>query len=62
MHAWKERFVSCANTVVGALWGDFNSDRRVTLTIGKTVLQPIEPTLGNKGPCSQSYIADFGTD
>ncbi|QKZ04026.1 MULTISPECIES: hypothetical protein [Pseudomonas] len=27
--------------------------RRMTLTIGKTVLQTIEPTLGNKGPRSQ---------
>lgn len=27
---------------------DFNTDCLVTLTIGKTVLQPIEPTVGKK--------------
>lgn len=38
---------------------------RMTLTIGKTVLQPIEPTLGNKGPHSQlnfSGGAVYGDD
>jgi hypothetical protein len=39
---------------VGAAISDFNSDCPVTLTIGKTVLQPIEPTVGKKGPRSQS--------
>jgi hypothetical protein len=32
---------------------DFKLDRRMTLTIGKTVLQTVEPTLGKKGPRSQ---------
>jgi hypothetical protein len=41
--------------VVGAVLGDFNSDCLVTLTIGKTVLQPIEPTVGKKGPRSQLF-------
>jgi len=35
-----------ANTVMGALSGDFNHDHPATLTIGKTVLQPIEPIVG----------------
>ncbi|CAI8941359.1 hypothetical protein EMIT0P291_40224 [Pseudomonas sp. IT-P291] len=56
MHAWKERFVSCSNTVVGAAISVFNSDCPVSLTIGKTVLQTIEPTVGKKGPRSQSYL------
>jgi len=54
MHG-KERFVSCANTVVGAVVHVFNSDCPVTLTIGKTVLQPIEPTVGKKDPRSQFF-------
>ena len=39
---------------------DFNSDCLVTLTIGKTVLQPIEPTVGKKGPRSQPYLFGLG--
>ena len=31
---------------MGVLAEDFNRNRRVTLTIGKTVLQPIEPIAG----------------
>jgi len=42
--------------VVGAALDDFNSDCLVTLTIGKTVLQPIEPTVGKKGPRSQLFF------
>jgi hypothetical protein len=34
----------------------FQQRRRVTLTIGKTVLQPMQPTVGNKGPRSQPYL------
>jgi len=41
---------------MGALRTDFNTGRRVTLTIGKTVLQPIEPTVGNKGPYRQPFF------
>ncbi|VVO03816.1 hypothetical protein PS704_02879 [Pseudomonas fluorescens] len=41
---------------------DFNTDCLVTLTIGKTVLQPIEPTVGKKGPRSQSYLQDLTAD
>jgi hypothetical protein len=40
---------------VGAAVHLFNSDCPVTLTIGKTVLQPIEPTVGKKDPRSQSF-------
>jgi hypothetical protein len=39
--------------VMGATCQNFNSDRLVALTIGKSVLQPIEPTVGKKGPRSQ---------
>jgi hypothetical protein len=31
----------------------FQLDRRLALTIGQSVLQTIEPTLGKKGPRSQ---------
>ena len=48
--------------MVGATRGDFNSDHPVTLTIGKTVLQPIEPTVGKKGPRSQSYLYRLAAD
>ena len=41
---------------------DFNTDCLVTLTIGKTVLQPIEPTLGNKGPQRQPYLSGLAAD
>jgi hypothetical protein len=37
--------------------------RRMTLTIGKTVLQTVEPTLGKKGPHSQiNFSADARTE
>jgi hypothetical protein len=60
LHAWKERFVSGSNTVMGAACRIFNSDRLVALTIGETVLQPIEPTVGKKGPRSQPYLFGLG--
>jgi hypothetical protein len=43
-----------SNTVVEA--AAISTALPVTLTIGKTVLQPIEPTVGNKGPRSQPYF------
>ncbi len=43
-----ERIGLCVDLVTDCKLG-----RRMTLTIGKTVLQTIEPTLGNKGPRSQ---------
>jgi hypothetical protein len=60
LHAWKERFVSGSNTVVGATCQIFNSNPLVALTIGKSVLQPIEPTVGKKGPRSQPYLFGLG--
>ncbi|CAN2976796.1 conserved hypothetical protein [Pseudomonas sp. PM2] len=59
MHG-KERFVSGSITVVGATCQIFNSDPLVTLTIGETVLQRIEPTVGKKGPRSQPYLFGLG--
>jgi hypothetical protein len=35
-------------------------DHPVALTIGKSVLQPIEPTVGKKGPRSQPYLFGLG--
>ena len=48
--------------MVGTAISVFNSDCLVSLTIGKTVLQPIEPTVGKKGPRSQSYFQEMTAD
>ncbi|APC14692.1 hypothetical protein BLL42_02705 [Pseudomonas frederiksbergensis] len=61
MHGKKGSLVEL-DTVVGAAPELFNSDCVVTLTIGKSVLQPIEPTVGKKGPLSQPCFQGFDAD
>jgi hypothetical protein len=61
MHGKKGSSVEL-NTVVGAAVELFNSGYPVALTIGKTVLQPIEPTVGKKDPRRQTLFTGFDED